>query len=181
MDVSAVRVRGPLAIALALFVVVSTTVLVPAGVAAQQLAGRRPPQSSGYQHPIDAPISDPFHMNNGPFGAGNRGIEYLVRGGEPVAAPAAGIVTFAGPVVGRLVVSIDHADGNRSSLTNLESIAQGVEPGRIVFQGETIGTAGRGLHFGVRVAGHYIDPASLIGRPRRGHAYLVKRTANRRH
>lgn len=129
-----------------------------------------------YQPPVDAPVIDGFRMDNGPYGAGNRGLEYGTRGGEPVFATASGEVTFVGMVAGRLVLTLAHADGRLSSLTHLESVA--VSVGELVDGGAPIGTASAGLHFGVREDGHYIDPAMLFGdrpeRRRRGHAYLVE-------
>src|SRR5699024_4562613 len=44
---------------------------------------------------------------------GHRGVDLEAAGGAPVHAAAAGVVAFAGRVVDRTVVSIDHADGIR--------------------------------------------------------------------
>lgn len=129
-----------------------------------------------YRPPVDAPVIDGFHMDNGPYGAGNRGLEYATMGGELVSATADGEVTFTGMVAGRLVVTLAHADGRLSSLTHMQSVDVAV--GDVVIAGALIGTAGVGLHFGVREDGRYIDPMALFddadaGR-RRGVAHLVE-------
>lgn len=129
-----------------------------------------------YHPPVDAPVIDGFHMDNGPYGAGNRGLEYATMGGELVSATADGDVTFTGMVAGRLVVTLAHADGRLSSLTHMQSVD--VTVGDVVTAEALIGTAGVGLHFGVRENGRYIDPMTLFhdadaGR-RRGVAHLVE-------
>jgi murein DD-endopeptidase MepM/ murein hydrolase activator NlpD len=116
---------------------------------------------------VPGPVRDPFRPPPGPFAAGNRGIEYGTTPGEPVRAVGAGVVVFAGPVAGRLVVSVVHPDGLRSSATGLASVL--VSVGLPVLRGTPIGTAGTTVHLGVRRDGRYIDPASLwrLGPPPR--------------
>lgn len=131
-----------------------------------------------YRPPVDAPVVDPFRMDNGPYGAGNRGLEYGTHGGEPVWATASGEVTFVGRVADRLVLTLRHEDGRLSSLTNLASTV--VVLGAVVSGGDLVGTAAPSLHLGVREDGRYIDPTSLFGalglRGPRGVAYLVEPT-----
>lgn len=127
-----------------------------------------------YTAPVRAPVVDPFRMPNGPFGAGNRGLEYGTVGGEPVFAPASGIIAFVGPVGGRLVLTIRHPDGLLSSLTGLSSTTWST--GQVVLGGDHVGTAAEGLHFGIRLNGEYLDPAVLLrnsGTRRRLPARLV--------
>lgn len=84
--------------------------------------------------PVDAPIADPFRAPSGPFGPGNRGIEYATAPGTPVRAIGDGVVAFAGQVAGRGVVSIDHPSGLRSTYTGLGDIF--VRSGQSVAQGD---------------------------------------------
>jgi len=125
-----------------------------------------------YRPPVDAVVTDPFRPPSTRFGPGNRGLEYATSG-ETVVAIGAGVVAFAGQVAGRLVVTVVHPDGLRSSLTGLRTVAVAV--GDVVEAGQPVGTAGPALHLGVRRGGRYIDPAALFGTgpgtPR--HAVLV--------
>ena len=47
-------------------------------------AGADPPPA--YVPPVDAPVVDPFRPPAGPYGAGNRGLEYGTRPGTEVRA-----------------------------------------------------------------------------------------------
>lgn len=126
-----------------------------------------------YSAPVDAAVVDPFRLPNGVYRAGNRGLEYGTTGGEPVYAPAPGLVRFVGRVAGRGVLTIEHPDGRLGSLTGMQSVL--VRPGQLLLGGELVGRAGPRLHFGVREHGVYLDPAALIGRRTAGrvHARLV--------
>ncbi len=115
-----------------------------------------------FRPPVDAPVADPFRAPDGPYGPGNRGIEYGTGPGRAVRAAAAGKVTFAGPVAGSLHVTVDHGGGLISSYSYLGRI--GVREGGRVDQGDPVGTTGeRSLHFSVRIDGEYVDPARFIG------------------
>lgn len=112
--------------------------------------------------PVEAPILDPFRLPEGPYGPGNRGIEYDTESGEPVRAAAGGVVVFAGAVAGSLHVTVDHGGGMLSSYSFVERMLVGV--GQTVGRGDRVALAGPTFHFGVRVDGQYVDPASLMGR-----------------
>lgn len=112
-----------------------------------------------FRPPVSAPVSDPFRLPEGPYGPGNRGIEYDTEPGEAVTAAAAGEVVFAGSVVDSLHVTVDHGGGLVSSYSYLKRIT--VPVGARVARGDPIGAASERLHFGVRVDGAYVDPASL--------------------
>ena len=112
-----------------------------------------------FQPPVSAPVGDPFRMSEGPYGPGNRGIEYDTEPGDVVAAAAAGEVVFAGSVARSLHVTIDHGAGVVSSYSYLERITAPV--GARLARGDPVGLASERLHFGVRVDGAYVDPASL--------------------
>ena len=120
-----------------------------------------------YRPPVAAAVAVPFALPNGPFGAGNRGLEYRTTPGEPVRAIGAGVVRFAGSVAGERFVTIEHADGLLSSYSYLARST--VRVGRFVVAGSVIGTASSRFQLGLRRGGDYIDPAPLLGpalRPR---------------
>ncbi|MCX6502298.1 MAG: M23 family metallopeptidase [Microbacterium sp.] len=111
---------------------------------------------------VVAPYVQPPH----PYGAGHRGID--VRGdGVVVTAPADGVVAFAGRVVDRGVVTIDHGDGWVSSF---EPVSSALTPGTAVVRGQEIGRISVGghapagaLHLGARHDGAYVNPLLLLG------------------
>lgn len=140
-------------------------VVVPAG------AARAAPLV--WSPPVEAPVQDGFRAPSHPYGSGNRGLEYRTTPGMPARAVADGVVGFAGPVAGRPVVSVDHADGRRSSLTGLATVA--VSSGARVQRGDVLGTTGATLHLGVREGEVYLDPAALFARAR-GELHLVPPT-----
>jgi murein DD-endopeptidase MepM/ murein hydrolase activator NlpD len=113
-----------------------------------------------YRPPVDAPVVDGFRLPNGPFGAGNRGLEYATGPGQTVRAIGDGLVVFAGPVAGIRYVTVLHPDGLRSSYGFLAELL--VAGGDRVAIGQAIATSGDRLHLGVRIGGTYLDPASLF-------------------
>lgn len=117
-----------------------------------------------FRPPVDAPVLDPFRLPDGPYGAGNRGIEYATVAGQTVRAPAAGTVRFAGPVAGDLFVTVDHGGGVWSTVGFVAGVV--VRRGESVAAGEVIALAGGPVHFTVRIEGRYVDPASMFGRHR---------------
>lgn len=144
------RLLGPVAVA-----AFAASLLAPAAGASQ--ADARPV----FRPPGDAPVTDPFRPPGDRYGPGNRGIEYGTEPGEAVRAAAAGTVVFAGAVAGSLHVTIDHGAGVVSSYSYLLRVS--VRLGARVSQGQVIAVAGDRLHFGVRVDGSYVDPATFIG------------------
>jgi murein DD-endopeptidase MepM/ murein hydrolase activator NlpD len=102
-----------------------------------------------------------------PYSAGHRGIDIGAAAGAPVRAPADGVVSFAGTVVDRPVLSIQHADGLVSSL---EPVAAAVRAGERVSADQVVGVvaagahcSGRCVHFGVRRNGQYLNPMLFLG------------------
>ncbi|GAA1950592.1 hypothetical protein GCM10009717_15950 [Agromyces allii] len=109
----------------------------------------------------------PFRAPATPYAAGHRGVDLRASPGEPVAAPADGVVSFVGMVAGRPVVSIDHGDGLVSSLEPVEAIAA---EGENVRAGDRLGSVGSGghcedrcVHLGVRLDGEYVSPMRYLG------------------
>ncbi len=142
--------RGAL---LAVLVAALLATAVPATAAADPAPAYRPP--------VDAPVHDPFRAPDGPYGPGNRGIEYDSAPGDQVRAAAEGSVTFAGWVAGSLHVTVLHPDGVRTTASYLAET--GVVVGQEVRQGDVLGTAAGRLHFGARRGDAYFDPATLFG------------------
>ncbi len=111
--------------------------------------------------PVQAPLSDPFRAPRSPFGAGNRGLEFATRVGQPVVAAAAGRVSFAGMVGYSLVVAVEHPGGFRTTYTGLRTMS--LRRGDAVQQGSVIGRASRRLHFGLLRGTAYLDPTGFMG------------------
>jgi murein DD-endopeptidase MepM/ murein hydrolase activator NlpD len=119
--------------------------------------------------PVTGPVIRGFDPPENPFGSGHRGIDIGASVGTTVHAAGAGTVTFAGPVGGRLFVTIDHGGGLESTYSFLEALL--VRRGDVVAQGASIARSGSGhaaalvphLHFGVRLDDAYVDPLERLG------------------
>ena len=128
-----------------------------------------------YRPPSDAEIVDHFRPPPKPWMAGNRGIDYGTSAGAQIGAAAAGRVIFAGQVGGALHVTVEHADGLRTSYSFLASIA--VSTGEQVRVGDVVGIAGGPFHFGVRAPDDtYLDPEALLAGTLRPRSRLVPGT-----
>lgn len=116
------------------------------------------------------PFEPPAHR----YAPGHRGVDLAGTAGGPVLAAGAGTVVFAGSVAGRMVVSIDHPGGLR---TTYEPVSPLVQVGDVVATGQQIGTLQPGhggrpgddgcvtttcLHWGVRRGMDYLDPLRLL-------------------
>ncbi|KQX07186.1 MULTISPECIES: murein hydrolase activator EnvC family protein [unclassified Leifsonia] len=105
------------------------------------------------------------------YSAGHRGIDLAAASGTPVLAPTDGTISFAGTVVDRPLLTVDHGDG---VLVSLEPVLASVVEGDAVARGQPIGAVADGghcgggcLHVGVRVFGEYVSPLAFItGLPR---------------
>jgi murein DD-endopeptidase MepM/ murein hydrolase activator NlpD len=100
-----------------------------------------------------------------PFAEGHRGIDLDAAEQEVVLAPADGVVRFAGYVVNRGVLSIDHG----GVVSSFEAVGALVQAGDRVAQGQPVAVVGTGshcacLHVGARIRGQYVSPLALIGR-----------------
>lgn len=142
-------------------------VAAPGGARAPTAA---PPAAVGYRPPVAGTLHvlRDFDPPSTPFGPGHLGVDLALRQNAAVLAAAAGTVTFAGPVAGRGVVVVQHADGIR---TEYEPVLPSVRRGAVVAAGTPVGTlhgTHRGcpssdcLHWGARRGDAYLDPLSLL-------------------
>lgn len=112
-------------------------------------------------------VSRPWESPANDYAAGHRGIDVRAPVGTAAVAVADGTVTFAGPVAGRGVVTIDHGDGLRSTL---DSVTPTVTTGDRVHQGDAVGRVTVGhcpasapcLHLGARIDDRYVDPTPYL-------------------
>jgi murein DD-endopeptidase MepM/ murein hydrolase activator NlpD len=126
------------------------------------------PAAGTYAWPVEGPVIRGFDPPEQPYGTGHRGIDIGADPGTPVRAAEDGVVAFAGPIGGSLFVSLDHADGIRTTYSWLSTVA--VSRGQEVLRGAILGTTGGGhprvepphLHFGARIGETYIDPMTLL-------------------
>jgi hypothetical protein len=104
------------------------------------------------------------------YGPGHRGVDLAAPPGSTVLAAGSGVVTYAGALAGRGVLSIMHADGLR---TTYEPVQPAVAAGARVAAGAVIGHLVAGhpgcplpacLHFGLRRGADYLDPLDLFRR-----------------
>ena len=107
------------------------------------------------------------------YSAGHRGVDYAVNTDDIIVAPSDGVVSFAGKLVNRPVLALDHAGGLRSEF---EPACSTLAPGDSILAGDPIGTAcpadadyvqhcpdSMCLHFSLRLNGKYLSPLALIG------------------
>ncbi len=124
--------------------------------------------------PVQGRISGRFgnaRVYNGQPGSGHSGMDIAVPTGTPVKAPAAGVVTFAGPdlyLTGGTLL-LDHGFGISSNFLHLSRID--VKVGDRVEQGQVIaavGATGRAtgphLHWGMNWFDTRIDPLLVLER-----------------
>ncbi|WP_458041682.1 MULTISPECIES: murein hydrolase activator EnvC family protein [Bacteria] len=119
------------------------------------------------------PVAPPFRIVRDyvapahAYGPGHRGIDIAPRGETSVRAPDDGVVAFAGRVVDRSVVTIDHG---RGIVSTLEPVEATVAAGEWVQRGDVVGMLSVGghtepgaLHLGARMDGEYLNPLVLLG------------------
>ena len=137
---------------------------------ATETAGTR----SGYDWPVPGDGGEPdvlrgFDPPPQPWLPGHRGVDLSAEVGAPVLAAGPGTVAYAGTVAGRPVVSIQHADGLR---TTYEPVTPSVQAGDAVETGSILGRLNDTgshcesacLHWGVRTGtDSYLDPLLLVG------------------
>lgn len=143
---------------------------VAVGPASDDAAGAGSTSTTRYDWPTGAAVSvlRPFDAPDRPWQSGHRGVDLDLATGAAVLAAGDGVVAFAGNVAGRGVVSIDHADGIR---TTYEPVTAVVAAGERVGAGQVIGhlaepahcTPASCLHWGARRGPEvYVDPMLLL-------------------
>jgi murein DD-endopeptidase MepM/ murein hydrolase activator NlpD len=109
-----------------------------------------------------------FDRPAAPWAAGHRGIDLPAAEGDQIVSPGEGVVAFAGTVVDRGVVTVDHGGGLVSSI---EPIAPMVAVGETVDAGDPLGvvsgepghcTPRTCVHWGVRFQGEYVNPLDVL-------------------
>ncbi|WP_214413426.1 murein hydrolase activator EnvC family protein [Sphaerisporangium fuscum] len=120
--------------------------------------------------PIGGPlrILRAFSPPSQPWLPGHRGVDLAAAGGDVVRAAGAGVVGYAGPLAGRGVVMIVHAEGLRTTYLPVHPV---VRRGQVVRLGEVIGSLEEStghcrvpcLHWGLIKQGNYLDALLLIG------------------
>ena len=133
-----------------------------------------PSAAAAWTWPVGGSVLRPYSLGADAYAAGqHRGVDVLGSDGEPVLAPATGVVSFSGtvPTHGR-TVTIQTADGLAVSLTHLGQVA--AARGDSVAEGTLIGVVGTSgepewpspyVHLGIRVgagADAYVDPMTLL-------------------
>jgi murein DD-endopeptidase MepM/ murein hydrolase activator NlpD len=127
-----------------------------------------PLATGGWPWPVRGPVIRGFDPPEDPFGAGHRGIDVAAPIGTGVVAPASGTVAFAGKVGGHLFVTLDHGGELTTTYSWVSAIS--VRKGDAVTAGQAFAVTGMGhpgasvphLHFGVRLAGAYLDPLTFL-------------------
>jgi murein DD-endopeptidase MepM/ murein hydrolase activator NlpD len=143
--------------------------LVPILIALVISNAALPASAAGpWSWPVSGPVINGFDPPASPFGSGHRGIDIAAAAGTPVLAPAPGTITFAGPVAGHLIVTIDHGGGVESTYSWVSAIV--VKKGDAVVAGTLIARSGTGhpsdvvssLHMGVKLHDVYVDPLAYL-------------------
>ena len=127
------------------------------------------PDSASWSWPLSPKPSvlRTFDPPDKPWLTGHRGVDLgPASDGAPVTAPSDGVVTFAGVVVDRPVLTIDQGGGLRSSF---EPVTSTLKAGDAVQKGQVVGTLEAGhcssapcLHWGVRRGEDYINPLGFV-------------------
>jgi len=177
-------VRGPSWTRVPALVLLPLTVLFGAtglaaehGTAAAADGAYQTARTTRFSWPIAPPhpVLRPFQRPATDFGPGHRGVDLGGSVGEAVLSAGDGLVLYAGPLYDRSLVSVEHADGLR---TTYEPISPVVRVGQYVARGQLIGylmpghpgcplpprsgPAAACLHWGVHRDRVYLDPLRLV-------------------
>ncbi|MFE0177354.1 M23 family metallopeptidase [Streptomyces sp. NPDC059002] len=106
-----------------------------------------------------------------PYAAGHRGVDLAAPEGTPVRAVAPGRISFAGRVAGRGVISVElDGAGDPPLRTTYEPVRATLKKGAEVDAGDPVGVLESPtghcpdscLHWGLRRAGTYLNPLTLL-------------------
>ena len=121
--------------------------------------------------PVMGPITGPFGARTDPFngeGAFHAGVDISCHYGQPIMAPADGVVTYAGfySGYGRMII-VDHGNGITTRYGHLSGFA--VTEGQSLSKGEVIGyvgmsgrSTGAHLHYEVRIHDTPVNPHKYL-------------------
>jgi murein DD-endopeptidase MepM/ murein hydrolase activator NlpD len=137
------------------------------------LPGAAPRAGPVWSWPVPPPhtVVRPYAAPATRYGPGHRGIDLAAAAGTPVTSPDDGTVRFAGRVVDRGVLSIDHG----AVVSSFEPVRPLVHAGERVMRGEVVAVVAEPgathpagvLHLGARVQDGYVSPLLLLGLLRR--------------
>jgi murein DD-endopeptidase MepM/ murein hydrolase activator NlpD len=128
--------------------------------------------ATAFVPPVPPPpvVLVPFAPPPDRYGAGHRGVDLAAEPGTVVVAAGSGRVVWAGPLVDRGVVSVEHEGGLR---TTYEPVTASVSTGAVVTAGQPIGSLQPGhpacapascLLWGARLPNDtYLEPMALLG------------------
>lgn len=135
-----------------------------------------PRWTGDFAEPSDAPRSSPFgvrRIRNGKTAGFHRGLDYAGYVGDPITAPADGVVTLVGPnftLLGNCII-VNHGEGLCGLYLHLSEI--GVRKGDKVKKGQVLGrigntgaSTGPHLHYATYFHGVPVDPDLLLRMPR---------------
>jgi len=124
---------------------------------------------AGWRAPLDGPvvIARPFEPPANPYGPGHRGVDLRAPAGATVHAAGDGVVTYAGVLAGRGVVTVSHG----ALRTTYEPVDAIVTAGERVVAGTPLGRLAAGhpgcvqgacLHWGLLRGATYLSPLALL-------------------
>jgi murein DD-endopeptidase MepM/ murein hydrolase activator NlpD len=158
---------------LALALSVASVLVLTGAIQASPLSASAATPAARWEWPLGSAqaVSRGFIAPPTRYAAGHRGIDLHAAPPDQVRAPAAGVVSFAGSVAGRPVLSIAHPG---DLISSFEPVLSDVAEGDTVAAGAVVGSVASGghcdahcLHFGVRLHGEYVSPLLyLAGVPR---------------
>jgi len=171
-----------------LFATASVPVVIPSPTATSSASSSSATLSPGQTGPAGAKVTpatshSPFDWPLSPrpavlrrfdrpadqWSPGHRGVDLSAAVGQPVLSAGEGIVSFAGVVAGRGVLTVQHSGALR---TTYEPVDERLASGTIVHRGTRVGVLSaepghctpRGcLHWGAIFGKDYRDPLSLLG------------------
>ena len=169
--------RAPCFLVLLVFAAASSLFLAVAGAPAAAVATVAPADVARWVSPTGEPIRvvNAFAPPVQRWLPGHRGVDLAAAPGAAIVAAGAGIVTYAGMLAGRGVVTVAHG----TLRTTYEPVRASVLIGDRVAAGQRIGTLDSGpshcpsgscLHWGLLRGDTYLNPLSLL---RRGPSRLL--------
>lgn len=150
---------------------ICTAIGLPLPVTALNDQARADQGSPIFSPPVPGPVVRQYDPPQQDWLRGHRGVDLGVSKGDEVRAAGEGTVVFAGTLVDRPVISIDHPVGIRTTYEPVEPL---IESGQEVKPGQVIGHIAEGndhcpqpcLHWGAKTGPkHYIDPLGLLNPP----------------